>query len=222
MSASRRAINEMYGRALACLDAEFADLPAGSGGEESATGLRAAVAEIEEESAAQTSAGNTAKVGTGQRTTARINLREWRKALARTSNIIARRNPGFNADYPPPHGETDDELLTNSRAVAPKAQTALADFTRRGLADTYVKSGSELIEAFETALNATNAALSHKSAATGGKRSAYREADENFEELDIYIRNRYAGQPDKINAWNVATHIERAAKRTGPDAPPAA
>lgn len=41
------------------------------------------------------------------------------------------------------------------------------------------------------------------------KKSAYQDADEFFDELDIYIRNKYADQPDKINAWNNAAHIER-------------
>ena len=58
----------------------------------------------------------------------------------------------------------------------------------------------------------TNEALSHKGAATGGKRSAYREADEHFDELDIYIRNAYFDQPDKLNAWNIAARLEHPSK----------
>lgn len=211
MAFSRRVINEMYERALACLDAEFADLPANSGGGEAAVGLRATVTEIKQESAAQAGAGDTAKVGTGQRSTARFNLKRWRNSLARTADVIARKKPGFDKDFPLPYGENDDELLTKSRAVAPKAVAGQADFTNRGLEADYVQSGSDLIEAFEAAFGVTNEALSHRGAATGGKSSAYKRADEHFDELDIYIRNKYAAQPDKINAWRNATHIERTA-----------
>jgi hypothetical protein len=51
MPVSQRKINEMYERVFACLDAEFADLPAGSGGETAAGGLRAAYDVISQKAA---------------------------------------------------------------------------------------------------------------------------------------------------------------------------
>ena len=213
MAFSQRVLNERYSRCLACVDAEFADMPAGSGGRVAADGLREAFEEIQELDATQAGAGNTVEVGTGQRALARLNLKEWRKALARTANVEARNNAGFNRDFPPPHGENDDELITESRAVAPKAARHVAVFTNRGLDEHYVLSGEALIDAFETALGATTTALSHRGAATGGKRSAYGRAAEVFEDLDLYIRNKYANQPDKIHAWNNASHLERPARK---------
>jgi hypothetical protein len=213
MAVSKRLLDEMYERALSCLDAEFDDIPAGSGGAESEAGFRGAVAETQEMSAAQAGAGDAAKVGTGQRTVARINMKQWRNSLAETASIIARKKPGFNSEFPLPYGEDDDELLTESRAIAPKAIANQTDFTDKGLEEAFVKSGDELIAAFQAALDMTNEALSHRGAATGGKASAYQRADEFFDELDIYIRNKYKNQPDKLNAWRIATHIEQAPKK---------
>lgn len=213
MPYTQRQLNGRYSRSLACVDANFADMPADSGGREAADGLREAFEEIRQQDAAQAGAGGTAKVGTGQRSLARFNLKEWRKALARTADAEARKTPGFDEDFPPPHGESDDKLITESRAVAPKAVTNKKVFTKRGLEEDYVTSGEAFVAAFETALGVTNAALSHKGAATGGKSSAYGRAAEFFEDLDVYIRNKYRDQPDKMNAWNIASRLERSAKK---------
>lgn len=213
-------LNDMYERALACIDAEFADLPKPSGGDTAAHGLRNAVSAIRGQGSAQAGFSDSAQVGTGQRSAARISVRDYRKRLTRTANVIARKKPGFNQNFPSPHGETDDELIAHTRAVAVKAVENSADFTLRGISQAYLESGAELVDAFEASFVPTNAALSHRSAATGSKKSAYREAEEFFDELDIYIRNHYFDQPDKLNAWRVATHIERTKKKKDEENPP--
>jgi hypothetical protein len=213
MAVSQSKINDRYQRALSCLDAEFTDLPADSGGKEAADGLRAAFAVIQSKTVAQSSSSGTAKAGTGERSTARFNVREYRKKLAKTANIISRKKPGFNSNFSSPHGETDEEIITETRAIVPKAVDNKADFMHRGLTLEYLQSGTDLVNVFEATFSITNQALSHRGAATGSKSSAYKDADEFFDELDIYIRNRYADQSDKINAWNNATHIERTAEK---------
>jgi hypothetical protein len=211
----------MYERVFSCLDAEFPNLPAGSGGKIAEDGLRATYAIIQNQGSAQTEFSGDAQAGTGQRTEARRNIRNYRSKLADTSNIIARKIAGFNQHFPSPSGETDDELVTNTRAVKEKAIEMKTELILRGLTVDYLESGTDLIEAFEAALDTRNEALSHRGAATGSKKSAYRESDEHFDELDMYIRNQFADQPDKINAWNIATHIERSsAKNEESPAPP--
>lgn len=219
MAVSRRKINEMYERALASLDAVFGDLPAGSGGKAAADGLRNAFALIREKGEAQTGFADSAKVGTGERSAARFNIREYRRRLAETANIIARQKAGFNRNYPTASSETDEELITQTRAVAAKALESKADFIRRGLTQEYLESGTELVEAFQTALKTTNESLSQRGEATGGKRSAHAEAADFFDELDIFIRNYYRDQPDKLNAWRNAARIERTAAKNNEETP---
>ena len=40
-------------------------------------------------------------------------------------------------------------------------------------------------------------------------------------QLDAIMRNKYARNPDKLTAWDSASHIERAPQRTKKPAPPA-
>lgn len=221
MTVSQSDINNMYERVLSCLDAEFTDLPAGSGGELAADALRDAYAVIQSKSSEQAGFGDSAQAGSGQRAEARFNVREYRKTLARTALIVAKKKSGFNEHFPAPYGEKDDELVAQTRAVAAKAVEMKADFVERGLTEAYLMSGTNLVDAFEATLDVKNEALSHRGAAVGGKKSAYAEADEHFDELDIYIRNHYADQPDKLHAWRNATHIEKAAKKKKVEEPPA-
>lgn len=220
MPYTQRQLNDMYERALSCLDAEFTDLPAGSGGAVAADGLRTAFDEIRQQGSAQSGFGDSAQAGTGQRSLARRNIRAYRSRLANTANVIARKKAGFNEHFPVPSGETDDELLTNTRAVIDKAILNKADFIERGLTEAFITSGNDLLTEFEAALDTTNEALSHRGAAVGSKKSAYREADENFDELNIFIKNHYRDQPDKLNAWRNATHIERTKKKKEEENPP--
>ena len=219
MTVALSKLDDMYDRATACLDAEFQDLP--PDGVALADGFRAAVAVTRSKGVEQAGFSGEAQAGTGQRTVARVDIKSYRSKLAETSNVIARKIPGFNENFPPPAGETDDELITNTRAVKIKAVEKKADFMLRGLSEEYLESGTARVEALEAALASTNEAMSHRGAATGSKKTAYQEADEFFDELDIYIRNHYADKPDKLNAWRIATHIERSsAKKEPPPAQP--
>jgi len=217
MPYTQRHLNERYERSLTCVDVEFSDMPEDSGGRIAANGLAAAFAVIQEARVSQAGFGGSAKAGTGQRTAARIAVRGYRTRVAETAVIIARKNPGFEQNFPFPSGETDEELIAETRAILPKAIAAKADFGLRGLSLTFLQTGTPLVDSFEASFDPTNEALIHKGAATGSKKSAYREADEHFDELDIYIRNTYADQPDKINAWNIASRLERSAAKKEDD-----
>ena len=217
MAVSQSDTNDMYERVFACLDTEFTDLPAGSGGQIAANGLRDAYAIIQSKSSEQSGFGDSAQAGSEQRAAARFNLKKYRSRLAETADIIARKKTGFDEHFPAPSRETDNELVANSRAVAAKAVEMKADFMERGLTEDYLQSGDDLVDAFEATLDTKNEALSHRGAAVGSKRSAYSQAGEHFDELDIYIRNHYADQPGKLHAWRNATHIEKASKKKKDD-----
>ena len=209
MTVPLKNINERYERCLVCVDAEFADMPAGSGGRVAADALAAAYAVIQQSRTSQAGFGNTAKAGTGERTAGRVGVKGYRTRVAETAVIIARKIPGFEQNFPFPSGETDEELIAETRAIVPKAVAAKAEFALRGLSLEFLESGTALVDAFDATFDTTNEALSHKGAASGSKKSAYREADEHFDELDIYIRNTYFDQPDKIHTWNIASKLER-------------
>ena len=209
-------VSDMYRRALAALDAEFTDIPANSVGADAAAGLRAQLAIIEQKGGAQAGFSGAGQAGTAVRSVARRSLYDFMKALAQTANTISRKIPGFNENFPSPAGKNDQELLSEARAAAPVAVAEQEKFVKFGLEEEFVVSGAELIEAFEASFEATDEAAASGAAATGSKREAFDAADEFFDDLDRYIRNRYRDQSAKIHAWKVASRIERSPKNDDP------
>jgi hypothetical protein len=222
MPYSKRSINDMYNRALDCVDTVLTDLPANSEGAAAAAGLRAQYDIIIAESAAQSGFGGTAQQGSAQRAVARQNIRNYLSTLARTAASIARRNPGFDRNYPSPSGKNDNALLADARAVAQKALTDKQAFIGRGLTVEYLEAGTNFIEAFDTSLDTSYQALAQRGAATGSKDNAYDLADEFFDVLDDFVRNYYRSQPQKLAAWKIASHIERSPRRNSSETPPTA
>lgn len=210
MPYTQKAIDAMHERVLDCLTTEFPDIPANSDGADAEAGFRAAVAEIEQQSVAQSGFSGVAEQGTAQRAVARRNVRDYLDILGRTARKLSRTNPGLNRNFPMSYTlRSDDDLLTAMAAVVPKAIEYQALFLRRGIEQEFIDSGDERIAAFEASRTKTNSALSERGAAVGDKDEAYEQADEFLDTLDDFIRNRYRNQPGKIAAWKIATHIER-------------
>ena len=204
--------SEMYQRVLACLTAEFTDLPIDSDGAMAVTELQTALDNIKQESSSQAGFDGTAKSGTTQRTVARNEIKEYLKTTAKTADVIARKKPGFDDNFPMPYGKNDEQLLATARAISIAVNQNKDDFIRLGLTETYLDSIDEKIEAFADALHITNSALSSRGAAVGQKKSAFQVARDNFAILNTFILNYYREQPRKLSAWRIASRIERPTK----------
>jgi hypothetical protein len=142
---------DMYKRALACLTAEFADLPPELEGGRAAESLRADVALIDEQSSSQSAYDGTAKEGTAQRRVARNAVKEFMKRFAQTGRTIARRKPGFDERYPTPHGKNDEQLLAAAQSVAASAIMDKTDFTGLGISLDYISAAQTRVESFAEA-----------------------------------------------------------------------
>jgi len=208
----------MWKRAVVCLDTELADLPRESDGAAAGERLRIEIPIIERESAAQTAQGGTAKQGTAQRRVARNRIREILNALAKTADTIARRKPGFDEQFPMPYGSRNDEqLLALARATQIKAAENREDFERLGITREFMDSIAPEIEAFADALETTSAAVGSRGAAVSGIDESTKRGADDFEDLNTFVRNFYRDRPEKLAAWRIATHVERAPVRKKKD-----
>jgi hypothetical protein len=210
----------MYGRALQCVDTVLTDLP--PEGAEDAAGLREQYNIIIQSSAAQSGFDGVSRQGTAQLNAVHKNIFDFLSTLSRSAKIIGRKQPGFEQNFPAPSGKDKNELLTEARAVAPKAVENKALFMKRGIKKEYLESGAEFVEDFEEALGVARGALSSRGEAVGGKASAYDAADEFFDSLNDFVKNYYRDQPQKLAAWKIATRVERSPQKKDAPNPPTA
>ncbi|MBS1797340.1 MAG: hypothetical protein JSS81_26190 [Acidobacteria bacterium] len=204
---------DMYKRALACVAADFADLPRESAGARAGEMLRADVALIDEQSGLQSGYDGAAREGTARRRVARAALRECLKRFAETARTIARQRPGFAERYPSSSGSNDERLLADARSVAAALDADRAEFTALGVADEYIDATNAKVEAFGAAVAQTGASRGGRGAAVSARTNAFETAENHFATLDTYIKNRYFNDPARLAAWRIASHVERAPRR---------
>jgi hypothetical protein len=203
----------MYRRALECRETVLTDLPPDSEGALATEGLQAQYDIIISKTAAQSGFSGTSKMGSAQRKLARKNIYDYLSRLHGSAEIIGRKNPGFEQNFPSPSGKDDNELLADARSVAPKAIKQKTLFIGRGMKLEYLESGAEFVEDFEASLDTSYGALSSRGEAVGSKASAYDAADEFFDSLNDFVKNYYRDQPQKLAAWKIATRIESAPQK---------
>lgn len=218
MTDDERRVSDMYKHVLAALPVEFADLPKNSEGDLAAKRLAARIPVIEQFSAEQAAHDGTAKQGTAQRGVARKSIKDFLKRTAKTAETIARKNPGFEKKFAMAYGKNDEQLLASAQASHTAAIENQTDFVNLGIKPEYLESIEIDINAFATALNVTNAATASRGAAVSGLDETFDSADDDFATLDTFIRNHYSDNLQKLAAWRIASHIERAPRK--PKTPP--
>lgn len=204
---------DAYMRSIVCVETELTDLPRDSEGFKAYTELKAAVADINERSAAQADGDNTKTSGTAQKNVTRREAKRLYKGIADTAKTIARKNPGYDEFFRSASNKTDEQLFAQFRAASDKAAEKQADFLRLGKRENFLVKFNHAVEAFSAALTTQSAGGSKRGAAVAGIDEAFDRAEDAFESLDRFIRNYYEDEPQKIAAWNIASHVERASKK---------
>lgn len=213
MAYTLKAIKEMYNRVLDIVRAEFTDLPPESAGANAVEGLQTQYDIIVQKDADKSSFSGTAQKGSAIRAVARRNLYDYQMTLSNTSKIIARKKTGFDENFPSPSTMNDDQLLSAVRASSAKAVEHKTDFIAQALTQEFLESGAGFITDFDNSLDITNEASGSRGAAVGAKNAAYEKAGEHFDVLDNFIRNFYREDAAKLNAWKIASRIERSPKK---------
>ena len=162
------------------------------------------------------------------------------KAIARTARAIALDEPAFAAAaYLRPEGVTETVIATHADALLkllednPKPVADGGDSPAQLAAKAALRAkfiAYELPADFVTDLRADRDALTARNA---DKHADNQEGIENTSaidtllakaqtlvtRLDAAILNKYARDPDKLAAWNSATHVERTSKKEKPAEP---
>jgi len=158
------------------------------------------------------------------------------KNIARTARSQEKAEPGFAAPYRLPDDPTESNLTTLADAVLGRLEDQPADSAAVKTAKAALRAkflAYELPGDFVADLRADRNAITNANRVNQGENQEGVEsttligellgnANEEVVQLDTIMHNKYARQPEKLRAWQSASHVERAPQREKKAEPPPA
>lgn len=166
--------------------------------------LQAALADIEQHSAAHASSIGQARQGTRTRAEARDALQTDIEMIYQAARVM-----GMDGLFLRPALNNDENLLQAAGSYATNAVALKAQFMAHELPPDFLDALADDKTAFE-------AAISEQKNAVGDHISARREMEDALDrgvqavrKFNGLVRVRYAHNPGKLAEWTAASHIER-------------
>lgn len=146
-------------------------------------------------------------------------LKAAMKQINLAANAAKDEIPGSETKFRMPRNQNNHSLLAAARAFKTDATPHSAVFTGYGLAATFLTDLQALIDGVEDASDAADSGIGQRAAATGGLDNKAKLGMDVSRKLNSIVRIKYADNPQKLAAWTVASHLERAPKSQTPPAP---
>lgn len=195
------------------------DFPEGTPGADAHGRHVAIIEELRDLAAQQISEGGEARQAQGSKDDALDEIMAFIKNINRAANSFEDEIPGSDMLFRMPRNRSQQNILATARAFHQDSAPPLeAKFIEYGLAPTFRTDLETAIDAFDAAASDADAGKSGLSAATAGLSEAARRGMRNSEKLDGIVKIKYNSDVQKLAAWTVASHLERAprAKPTPP------
>lgn len=169
--------------------------------------------------AAQVSEVGSARGTTETKSSARNHLQEKVDEINRIARAISISIPGVLDQFRMPSSDSDQALLAAARAFATAAVPLQAEFTKRGLATTFLTGLGQAIDAFATTIDERNSSLESQVAATADLEGPLEAGMKAVRELRLIIPTIFHDDPGALAAWATASHVERHSARKDPKPP---
>jgi hypothetical protein len=138
--------------------------------------------------------------------------------MARTARAIEQDEPGFAGKYRVPDSQSD--LLTAADAIIElKKAGVAAKFIAHELPADFVQHLVDDRKGIDDAQDAEESDDSDGVESTAAVGRLIRDGMKEVNYLDAIMHNKYARNPEKLRAWQSASHIERAPQREKKVAP---
>jgi len=199
----------MFGRVQTFGKANAADFAAGSKAAGHFARLAQIVADLDIEKARQNGGSATAKEVLFD------SLRLDLQSIARTARAIDAGEPGFADRFRNPATPTQQALLTAADAFARELAdpAVVAKFVAYELPADFVADLADDIAAIRSADADMQSDDQTGVASTAAVGRLIREGMAEVMQLDAIMNNKYARNPDRMRAWDSASHVDRAPRR---------
>lgn len=216
---TRRKLNK-FEREQAFMADNAGDFPGGTPGAVGAAKHTDIINEMNTLAAQQVSGGGSFSQAIGNQEDLYDKLVATLKKMNRAANGFEDDFPGSDIKYRMPRNRSQANLLATGQAFHDDTDAALeAEFIEWGLPASFLKDLQNLINAIKAEASAADTSEEQKAGATGGLIDAAKRGMKNSGKLDSVVRIKYADNPQKLAAWTVASHLERAPKTEKPPTP---
>jgi tRNA A37 threonylcarbamoyltransferase TsaD len=188
--------------------------PANSVGGRALASISNKITEIENLDAARSTDQRNYQHGTSTKRDKRAALRRLLATISKTAATAALDFPEYKDRFLLPHANVNDQnLLTTARSILAEATAHTARFVEYGMPDNFTETLNDLIEDFEQAVNQQHLGLGGSRANNAAINAALDAAEQDLERLDTAYRNKFAGDPASLAAWESARRIEKAPRK---------
>ena len=189
-----------------------ADFPVGSPGNAAAVVNRAIIAEMNSLAAEQVSGSSAAAQAVGNKDEDLDDLWEMMRNMNRAANAFEDEVPGSDLQFRLPRNRSEQNILATARAYYADSEPLQATFVEYGLTAFFRTALQSKITSIEQKNAQADTSVEQRAGATGGLTDAARRGMANSRKLDAVVRIKYANNPQKLAAWTVASHLDKAPK----------
>ena len=121
--------------------------------------------------------------------------------------------PGIAAQFRVPRDRTDQNLIAAATAFASDAAAHETEFVNIGLDADFRTQLTDLRDQFITARDDWNTEVAEYGGAAHALDELFREMMALSRQRSAAVQIRYKNNPQKLGAWTIASHLERAPKK---------
>ena len=180
--------------------------------------IRATIAALEADSAAQVSGGRSRAVE--QKSVLDAAIRRKMVRLARTARALNIDDPGFQKLFRVPDENNQARLVAAAREFVDGARQYAAEFASLGIPATLADELDADITAMEAAMSAKASGQMETVGATAGIDEQIEDGMKAEKILDSIMKNVYFDNPVKLAEWATSRHVKRAPKKKEDQKPP--
>jgi hypothetical protein len=188
------------------------DFPADSPGGEVTSEMRPKMADVLVKDAAVMQESGEKRAAQEGKDAARDEVVDLLRDFSTAGIGIGTEVPGLAAQFRVPHNRNDQNLIAVATAFYDASEPHKAPFEKL-LGGGCRASLITARDAFAEARAAYAGASEGKAGAAGALDALFRELMLNSRKRDAIVRLKYRNDPQKLAAWTVASHLERAPKR---------
>lgn len=219
MEDSTRRKLEKFERQEAFMVDNAADFPVGTPGNAAAVVNRAIIAEMNSLAAEQVSGGSSAAQAVGNKDEDLDELWQMLKNINRAANAFEDEIEGSDLKFRLPRNRSEQNILATARAFYADSETLVETFVEYGLKGHFRDALGDKIASIDEQGAHADSSVEQRAGATGGLIESARRGMANSRKMDAIVRIKYAENPQKLAAWTVASHLERAPKPKTPPTP---